>query len=109
MLLAGVGDDGLVTDRPGHQKGVAAATTGSGAQLVEAGVAGDGQQPGPGGRVASKPRQRPKGSQEGLLGEVVAALLIDEGGAESPDRFVAGVDERFQGGPVTGPSESPAG
>ena len=36
------------------------------------------------------PRQRPKGSQEGLLGEVVAALLIDEGGAESPDRFVAG-------------------
>ncbi len=53
-------DGGFVADRARHEKGIAAAATGSGAQLVEAGVAGDGQQPGAGGRVASKPRQGPR-------------------------------------------------
>ena len=66
-------------------------------------MAGDGEQPGAGGRIASKPRQSPYGSQEGLLGQVVAAVLVDKGGAESPHLLVAGADERFEGVVVSCP------
>jgi hypothetical protein len=37
------------------------------------------------------------------LGQVVAALLVDEGGAQSPDLLVGGLDEGVEGAVFTGP------
>ena len=51
------------------------------AQLVHRCVPGDGQQPGPGGRVAPEPGQAAHGANERVLGEVVSALAVDERGA----------------------------
>ena len=73
------------------------------AKLVEARVPGDGEEPGAGRRVAAIPRQGPDRPDERLLGQVVSAPLIDQGGAQSTDLVVARTDERLQGAGVAQP------
>ena len=78
---AGLAGIGLCTVEP--QRGsvlIPTAPPMAAAELVNAGVPGDGQQPCPGGRVASESGQAAHCANERVLREVVGALAVDERG-----------------------------
>lgn len=84
-----VGDNAVLADvgpvwhgRCGPNKAVVApGAAGSGTDLVDARIAGDGEQPGPGRGVTAVVVEGTDGAKDGFLGEIVGAISIGEGGA----------------------------
>ena len=71
-----------------------------GAQVVGAGPPGDAEQPGTRAGPALEAGQRPERPQVGLLGQIVGAVRVDQGGGEAPHLGLGGPDERGLGGRV---------